>query len=165
LTNFQNPCTIFLMKNVFSSCFAAHWPCLIFLILKRRIFRSKGVRLANGAANRGRVEVYYNGQWGTVCSHGWQIETAGSVVCRQLGFARARATYFNYNNVFFVGKTLTSPIWMNRVTCYGHESTLFECKHAGWGNQNRCRHEYDVGIECVSFPGENERDKNLYEHV
>ena len=80
---------------------------------------------------------------------------AATVVCRQLGFANVRAIYYNYNNNFHNQYSLTAPIWMSEVTCFGEESTLFACGHSGWGN-HRCFHEDDVGIECVSFPGENE---------
>lgn len=53
------------------------------------------VRLvAGGGDYQGRVEVFYNGQWGSVCDDGWDNREA-EVVCRQLGFHYRIATYSN----------------------------------------------------------------------
>ena len=47
------------------------------------------IRLQGGNfVNEGRVEVYCNGQWGTICDDRFGA-TEASVICRQLG-------YFNY---------------------------------------------------------------------
>ena len=43
------------------------------------------IRLEDGPSNiEGRVEICYNGVWGTVCDHHWDNRDA-IVVCRKLG--------------------------------------------------------------------------------
>ena len=46
------------------------------------------IQLVGGESDReGRVEVCYNGVWGTICGNGWDIDNA-NVVCYQLGYGQ-----------------------------------------------------------------------------
>ena len=91
----------------------------------------------------GRVEVYFNGTWGTVCDDIWDTKDA-DVVCRQLGYDEAtraplEATY---------GEG-TGPIYFDNVICTGSEARLVNCSHNGVGVHN-CFHSEDAGAECVT---------------
>ena len=61
------------------------------------VARSGDLRLVqNGFTNpsytRGRLEVYYSGQWGTVCDDFWS-STNTRVACRQLGFSSSSTSW------------------------------------------------------------------------
>ena len=101
------------------------------------------IRLVGGSSyNEGRVEMYYNYQWGTVCDDGWDDIDAG-VVCRQLGFG---STGSSYSNAYF-GQG-SGPIWLDNVKCIGNESTLASCGHFGVNITRSCSHYEDAGVRC-----------------
>ena len=101
--------------------------------------RSSSVRLVNGGASYGRVEVYYNGKWGTVCDDIWRVN-ASSVVCRQLGFSGASSALC----CAAYGKGL-DPIWLDEVNCAGSEASLFDCPHE---LKHDCKHSEDASVVC-----------------
>ena len=107
------------------------------------------VRLVGGSSyNEGRVEVNYNGEWGTICHNGWNNINAG-VVCRQLGFGSSGT---NYNSAYF-GQG-SGPIWLDSVTCYGNESTIVSCGHFGVNITRYCTsHSQDAGVRCSTEQG------------
>ena len=103
------------------------------------------VRLVGGSSyNEGRVEVNYNGEWGTVCDDGWSgIDVR--VVCRQLGFGTSGSSYY-----FGRG---SGPIWLDYIVCTGSESTLASCGHLGVGITRNCSHYDDAGVRCYGAIG------------
>ncbi|XP_041941229.1 uncharacterized protein LOC121704800 isoform X3 [Alosa sapidissima] len=100
------------------------------------------VRLVDGNTRcSGRVEVYYNSQWGTVCDDNWGMSDA-QVVCRQLGCGSAVSAPVESH--FGRG---SGNIWMDEVRCSGSEGSLTECSHSGFGTHN-CNHGEDAGVVC-----------------
>lgn len=41
----------------------------------------------------------------------------------------------------------TGQIWLDDVTCQGNETSVFDCRHNDWGDNN-CHHDEDVGVDC-----------------
>ena len=101
---------------------------------------SSTVRLVGGSwKGEGRVEVFHNGIWGTVCDDDWDIKDA-TVVCRQLGSLNAvsapRSARFGAGS---------GQIWLDNVGCSGSESSIENCPHNGWGIEN-CDHGEDASV-------------------
>lgn len=100
------------------------------------------VRLMNGT-NRcsGRVEVYHEGQWGTICDDKWGIQEA-DVTCREMNCGSALAV--KYKAYYGRGH---NQVWLDDVECIGHEKSLSDCSHRGFGEHD-CDHNEDAGVLC-----------------
>ena len=100
------------------------------------------IRLAGGNFQTyGRVEIFFNGEWGTVCDDGWNYAEA-TVVCRQLGFYSSRSAYGSAR----YGQG-TGPIWLSRLSCSGDESNLIDCSQLSVKTKN-CTHSDDASVVC-----------------
>jgi len=105
------------------------------------------IRLADGPMpNVGRLEIKYNGVWGTVCDDSFDNADA-RVACFMLGYDRELGV--EIGNQYGPG---TGIIWMDDVACFGNESSLANCRHNGWGRHN-CGHSEDVSISCNYYTG------------
>ena len=105
-----------------------------------------GIGLVGGSGpHEGRVEVYHNGTWGTVCGDGWDLHDA-TVVCRELGYIKVAAVLGSAR--FGAG---SGPILFSELSCIGNESVIAECGHDDSGGHN-CSHSEDVGVVCEGQP-------------
>ena len=107
------------------------------------------MRLADGYRDgEGRVEIFHDGHWGTVCDDFWDIKDA-QVVCRELGYSRALLAL--QTSLFGEGN---GHIWLDNVHCVGNESSIANCQHNGW-NDNDCYHYEDASVICSNTTGES----------
>ncbi|NXK21402.1 DMBT1 protein, partial [Arenaria interpres] len=104
---------------------------------------SPRLRLVGGLSKcAGRVEVFYNNEWGTVCDDGWDLKDA-AVICRQLGCGVALSAPGSARFGWGAGS-----IWLDDVSCTGEETDFFECQAKMWGIHN-CHHGEDAGVVCA----------------
>ena len=106
------------------------------------------IRLVGGSGpHEGRLEVNYQGRWGTVCHslYGTKIEELSEIVCRQLGFGNFES-YVTSSYVFGGGGT--GWVWFRLEFCSA--DIEFPCIELGFGKaaDSSCNHTNDIGIIC-----------------
>ena len=89
------------------------------------------------------MEVYYYGQWGTVCDDRWDLNDA-QVVCRELGYSKPTTVMLRS----FYGQR-SGRIWLDDMNCVGTEDTITNCSR-NWWISNICFHEKDPSVRCSS---------------
>ena len=100
------------------------------------------VRLEEGTSpNEGRVEIYHDGEWGTICDDRWDLRDA-AVICRMLNYSGALAA-----PLFSAYNSGTGKIWLDSLECVGNESSIEDCQHGGWENHD-CSHNEDAAVIC-----------------
>ena len=101
------------------------------------------VRLVDGSSyNEGRVEVYYNGEWGTVCDNKWD-DIKAKIVCTQLGFES-----LSIPADFGSG---SGRVLLDNIICSRNDTILASCGHYGIGITPNCGHFKDVGVKCFGI--------------
>ncbi|XP_064369534.1 antigen WC1.1-like [Dromaius novaehollandiae] len=104
------------------------------------------LRLAGGSSCTGRLEVFYNGTWGSVCANGTSPATA-AVVCQQLGCGAGGRLSPTPTTTQGSG-----PAWLAWVQCELGADSLWHCPSAPWQLQP-CDSPGDTHILCDGEPG------------
>ncbi|XP_072132632.1 scavenger receptor cysteine-rich type 1 protein M130-like [Mobula birostris] len=100
------------------------------------------LRLVSGNHNcSGKLEVWFNDSWGTVCDDSWDLADA-NVVCRQLRCGLALWAPEDVKMTQAAG-----PVWLDEVKCTGSEPFLSSCRSSSFG-QHDCDHKEDVIVLC-----------------
>ena len=110
--------------------------------------------------NKGRVEVWHEGEWGTVCGAGLIDQyynntgktntikpmgnTVATVVCKSLGKSKGVPIVTSQDQ----GERGAGVIWMDNVECKGHEKNLFQCEFHWSYDENSCWHYEDFSVKC-----------------
>ena len=102
--------------------------------------REFDLRLVDGTTSvEGRVEMFYEGEWGTVCRDFFGKTEEAAVACHQLGFL-----YVEKITSFGPGE---GRVLLSNLNCNGNEERLVECYHNRLGKYP-CDHERDLGVIC-----------------
>ena len=102
----------------------------------------------------GRLEVFHNGEWGTVCDDRLdnRRNIAPQKACQFMGYATGQL--IPRGTVSLAPDS--QPIWLDDVRCFAGSNhwtgapaeKLHHCYHAGWG-LNNCTHDEDVHLSCT----------------
>ena len=111
------------------------------------VCRDGEYRLASnkGTTNAGRVEIWLQGHWNTICDKGTTRATA-EVLCKKLNFS----DYKPVTEDAYYGEGY-GYIALQHLKCVGSEKCLMECpRGAGYNlfNDSRCHHDDDFGVSC-----------------
>ena len=109
--------------------------------------REPVIRLVGGTGpHEGRVELLYEGLYGTVCDDDWGNIDA-TIACKMLGYQSGTAFNADESAYLYFGAG-TGQILLDDVRCSGGETSLFDCPHLGIGKHD-CNHNEDARVRCI----------------
>ncbi|XP_049342167.1 scavenger receptor cysteine-rich type 1 protein M160 [Astyanax mexicanus] len=132
------------------------WFLFIYLLIagvQAQPERIRTVLRGTDSPCRGRLEVYYEGEWGSVCHHQWNANANanGLVVCKSLGCGK-HINSNQLNNLPIINRDFPPPttMWMDEVECNGSESSIWDCKAKKKSKFPECNRERDyIVVECA----------------
>ncbi|KAH1185555.1 hypothetical protein KIL84_018304, partial [Mauremys mutica] len=99
------------------------------------------LRLVSDSDCAGRLEVFYNGTWGSVCSNQLS-EVTTVIVCKQLSCGDG-------GNIAGVSEYGKGPTWLDHVRCSEQHSSLWQCPSDQWNPKSCDNRAEETHISCV----------------
>ncbi|NXG83776.1 WC11 protein, partial [Stercorarius parasiticus] len=100
------------------------------------------LRLENSDGCSGRLQVFYNGTWGSICSNSMTLDTV-SLACMELGCGDGGSLETN----LLYGEVL-GPAWLDDVQCGEKTSSFWQCPSAPWNPQSCEDLRDEIHITC-----------------
>jgi hypothetical protein len=96
----------------------------------------------------GRLEIFQNGEWGTVCSETFSL-TAANISCQELGFLRTLHFRDSIEVGFGVGSDSDQQTGFE---CDEDDQRLIQCSTVPEDPGDLCTHSQDVALFCTNSP-------------
>ena len=115
----------------------------------------------------GRVEIYYNNEWGTICDDflhppyanaEMNANNTATVICRQLGYSKVEDFRYWHGTQIPIEDTpyhvysYDRPIWVRGLVCNGDESVIEQCSIHEMPASN-CGIDENIWIKCSGYIG------------
>ncbi|KAK7898486.1 hypothetical protein WMY93_019339 [Mugilogobius chulae] len=111
------------------------------VVISEAVCGAHMVRLSGGVDRcAGRVELWRDGQWGSVCDDNFDLAEA-DVVCRQAGCGYA-LNVSGQDGLFPPGR---GQVLLDDLNCNGTELNLWDCPAT---EETDCGHKEDAGVVC-----------------
>ncbi|NXT44425.1 WC11 protein, partial [Pelecanoides urinatrix] len=100
------------------------------------------LRLENSDSCSGRLQVFYNRTWGSICSNSMTLDTV-SLACKELGCRDGGSleTRLPYGRV-------SGPVWLDNVQCGEKTSSFWQCPSTPWDPQSCEDLRDEIHITC-----------------
>ena len=105
----------------------------------------QGTEAVDADATNGRLEIFQNGEWGTVCSDTFTFKAA-NISCQELGFLRALRFQDSVDVGFGVGSDSDAQTGFE---CAEDDQRLIQCSMVS-ESDDFCTHNQDVAVFCTN---------------
>ncbi|XP_070174715.1 scavenger receptor cysteine-rich domain-containing protein DMBT1-like [Littorina saxatilis] len=146
-------CSMNVMKNTCDPRYTLGISCNT--TTSEKTIRLKGAK----TQYEGRIEIFENGVWGTVCRNDFSYSTYiyrdinAHIACRELFGSSYGGMYFPIHETpDRFGILQSGAIQRSYVKCKGNEDSLLHCSFSRGQTDTSCNHEMDATVKCFKVP-------------